>query len=126
MLPRLDRHLLASESDFGAGKVWQFRTRFAETALPKALVYQKALRRLGIGPGHNFANGGPDVTPLRQAGVPVFRLYQDGSDYFNLHHTIDDTLDKVDPEALRQNIAAWAATIYIASEFEGDYRAPAE
>lgn len=119
----LDRHVLASESDFGAGKVWQFRTGFAEEALPKAQVYQKALRRLGIGPGHNRAGGGPDVTPLRQAGVPVFRLYQDGTDYFDLHHTSDDTLDKIDPEALRQNVAAWAATLYIASELEGDYRA---
>jgi Zn-dependent M28 family amino/carboxypeptidase len=118
----LDRHVLASESDFGAGKVWRFRTRFAEEALPKAKVYQKALRRLGIGPGDNLANGGPDVIPLIQAGVPAFRLYQDGTDYFDLHHTMDDTLDKVDPDALRQNVAAWAATVYIASELEGDYR----
>ncbi len=118
----LDRHVLASESDFGAGKVWQFRTRFSEGALPKAKVYQKALRRLGVGPGNNQANGGPDVIPLVQAGVPAFRLYQDGTDYFDLHHTMDDTLDKVNPEALRQNVAAWAATVYIASELEGDYR----
>ncbi|MEO1135591.1 MAG: M20/M25/M40 family metallo-hydrolase [Pseudomonadota bacterium] len=122
----LDRHVLASESDFGAGRVFQFRTGFAQEALPKAQVYQKALRRLGIGPGHNFAGGGPDVTPLRQAGVPVFRLYQDGTDYFDLHHTSDDTLEKIDPEALQQNVAAWAATVYIASELEGDYRAPAQ
>ncbi|WP_425410706.1 M20/M25/M40 family metallo-hydrolase [Hyphococcus sp.] len=119
----LHRHVLASESDFGAGRVWQFRTGFAEEDLPKAQVYQKALRRLGIGPGHNMAGGGPDVTPLRRAGVPVFRLYQDGSDYFDLHHTMEDTLDKVDPAALRQNVAAWAAAVYIASELEGDYRA---
>ena len=118
----LDRHILASESDFGAGKVWRFRTRFGEDALPKAAVYQKALRRLGIGPGDNNSNGGPDVIPLVQAGVPAFRLTQDGTDYFDLHHTMDDTLDKVDPDALRQNVAAWAAAVYIASELEGDYR----
>ncbi len=118
----LNRHVLASESDFGAGKIWRFRTRFSEDALPKAAVYQKALRRLGVGPGDNNANGGPDVIPLVQAGVPVFGLTQDGTDYFDLHHTMDDTLDKVDPEALRQNVAAWAAAVYIASELEGDYR----
>ncbi len=122
----LDRHVLASESDFGAGKVWQFRTGFAEDALPKAEVYQKALRRLGVGPGSNDASGGPDVGPLRMSGVPVFSLYQDGSDYFDLHHTMEDTLDKVDLESLRQNVAAWAAAIYIASELEGDYRAKTE
>ena len=118
----LDKHILASESDFGAGPVWQFRTGFGEQSLPKAEVYQKALRRLGIGPGDNLATGGPDVIPLRRAGVPVFRLRQDGRDYFDLHHTQEDTIDKVDPEALKQNVAAWAATVYIASELEGDYR----
>lgn len=118
----LDKHILASESDFGAGKIWQFRTRFSEDALPKARVYQKALRRLGVGPGDNNASGGPDVMPLSQVGVPAFRLYQDGSDYFDLHHTMDDTLDKIELESLRQNVAAWAAAVYIASELEGDYR----
>ena len=118
----LDKHILASESDFGAGPVWQFRTGFGEQSLPKAEIYQKALRRLGVGPGDNLASGGPDVIPLRRAGVPVFRLRQDGRDYFDLHHTQEDTIDKVDPEALKQNVAAWAATVYIASELEGDYR----
>ena len=118
----LDKHILASESDFGAGPVWQFRTGFGEQSLPKAKVYEKALRRIGIGPGDNNASGGPDVIPLRQMGVPAFRLRQDGRDYFDLHHTQEDTIDKVDPEALQQNVAAWAATVYIASELEGDYR----
>lgn len=118
----LERHVLASESDFGAGKVWRFRTRFGEDALPKAAVYHKALRRLGVGPGDNEANGGPDVIPLVQAGVPAFRLTQNGTDYFDLHHTMDDTLDKVALDALQQNVAAWAAAVYIASELEGDYR----
>lgn len=118
----LDRHYLASESDFGAGPVWQFRTRFAESELPKAKVFQKALRRLGVGPGDNNATGGPDVGPLRMAGVPVFTLMQDGRDYFDLHHTSDDTFDKIDLDALRQNVAAWAATVYIASEMEGGFR----
>lgn len=119
----LDRHVLASESDFGAGKVWQFRTGFAEGALPAAGVYQKALRRLGIGPGDNQSFGGPDVIPLRRAGVPAFRLVQDGRDYFDLHHTMNDTLDQVEEDALRQNVAAWAAAVYIASELDVDYRA---
>lgn len=118
----LDKHILASESDFGAGPVWQFRSGFGEESLPKAKVYQKALRRIGIGPGDNNAVGGPDVIPLREKGVPAFRLRQDGRDYFDLHHTQEDTIDKVDPEALKQNVAAWAATVYIASELEGDYR----
>lgn len=118
----LDKHVLASESDFGAGRVWQLQTRFGETAMPKAAALHRILRPLGIGPGNNEAGGGPDVSPLRAAGVPVISLRQSGWDYFDLHHTSDDTLDKVDPEDLRQNVAAWAAAIYLASEMPGGFR----
>lgn len=38
-------------------------------------------------------------------------LQQDGTRYFDIHHTPDDTLDKVDPAQLRQNVAAWAVTL---------------
>ncbi len=43
------------------------------------------------------------------------RLSQDGTHYFDLHHTPDDTLDKVDPEALRQNVAAWTTMLAVLS-----------
>ena len=59
---------------------------------------------------------------MKAAGVPVFDLNQDGSDYFDLHHTPDDTFDKIDPAAMKQNVAAWAVTLYLASELPGGFR----
>ena len=118
----LDRHVLASESDFGAGRIYQFDTRFGDSALSKAKPMADALRRLAIAPGNNNAFGGPDVLPIKALGVPVVTLRQSGWDYFDLHHTPDDTLDKVDIDDLRQNVAAWAAFLYMASEMEGDFR----
>ena len=35
--------------------------------------------------------------------------------YFDYHHTPDDTLDKIDPEQLRQNVAAWTAMLAVLS-----------
>ena len=67
-------------------------------------------------------SGGPDITPLAMQGVPTVRLNQDGTDYFDLHHTPDDTLDKIDPDALVQNVAAYAALVWLAAEAEVDYR----
>jgi hypothetical protein len=118
----LDRHVLASESDFGAGRVWRFQSGFGASETAKAQIFTAALKRLGVGPGDNSASGGADIGELKKAGVPVFTLSQDGRDYFDLHHTPDDTLDKIDPDDLAQNVAAWAATIYIASELPGDFR----
>jgi carboxypeptidase Q len=45
--------------------------------------------------------------------VPIVDLRQDGTHYFDLHHTPDDTLDKIDPEQLRQNVAAWTTMLSI-------------
>jgi Zn-dependent M28 family amino/carboxypeptidase len=119
-------HALAAESDFGAGPVWQVATRFGVSAEGKRALFAEALRPLGVGPGGNDANGGADVGPLRTAGVPVLDLRQDGTDYFDLHHTPEDTFDKIDKEALRQNVAAWAAMLYLATELPGGFRdAPA-
>jgi Zn-dependent M28 family amino/carboxypeptidase len=117
------RHALAAESDFGAGRVWQLRTRFGAGREGYAKDLAEALRPLGVGPGNNEAFGGADIGALRAAGVPVLDLAQDGSDYFDLHHTANDTLDKIDPAALKQNVAAWAVMLYLASEMEGGFRA---
>lgn len=119
----LARHVLAAESDFGAGRVWQLRTRFGAGRGTHAADLAEALRPLGVGPGNSEAFGGADVGALRAAGVPVLDLAQDGSDYFDLHHTANDTLDKIDPEALKQNVAAWAVMLYLASEMDGGFRA---
>ncbi len=119
----LGKHIIAAESDFGADRIWRFQTRWGEKALAKAPIFHRVLRRLGVGPGDNEASGGPDMTFLRQAGVPVVSLTQNGWDYFDLHHTPDDTFDKIDPEAFAQNVAVYAAFIYLASELPGDFRA---
>jgi hypothetical protein len=52
----------------------------------------------------------------------VFELAQDGTRYFDLHHTPDDTFDKIDPKQLHQNVAAWAALIWLIADSDVDFR----
>ncbi|MEO9968341.1 MAG: M28 family peptidase [Hyphomonadaceae bacterium] len=118
----LPKHVFASESDFGAGRIWRFQTGFGDDALGYAAAMQQELAPLGIVPQDNNARGGPDIGVLHRAGVPVVTPGQDGTDYFDLHHTPDDTFDKIDPEAFRQNVAAYAAFTWIASETGWDFR----
>ncbi|MEC9251046.1 MAG: M20/M25/M40 family metallo-hydrolase, partial [Pseudomonadota bacterium] len=116
-------HVLASESDFGAGRIWQFVSNVNEDANPVIDAIGRELAPLGIlRGGSNVPGGGPDIIPLAFAGVPTVRLNQDGTDYFDLHHTPDDTLDKIDPEQLRQNVAARAAMVYLAAELDVEFR----
>ena len=71
-----------------------------------------------------------DVEPSVKAGVPGVALAQDATHYFDLHHTSDDTLDKVDRAQLDQNVAAWAALAWLAADSDVEFRshgaAPAE
>ena len=53
-------------------------------------------------------------------GVNAIDLQQDGTDYFDLHHTPDDTLDKIDPKKLQQNVAAWATVLSIVANDPAD------
>ena len=119
----LDKHMLAAESDFGAGPIWRFQTRFGDAALPYARTIQTLLMPLGVTPGDNRATGGPDIGILARSGVPVVTPGQNGMDYFDYHHTPDDTFDKIKPDEFRQNVAVYAAFTYIAAEMGWDFRA---
>lgn len=118
----LKHHMLATESDFGAGRIWRLDSHVSEATLPVIAEIGAVLRPLGIGPGNNRASGGPDIKYIREAGVPVVGLKQNGWDYFDLHHTPNDTLDKIDPADMTQNVAAYAAFIYLAAEIDTDFR----
>ena len=53
---------------------------------------------------------------VRREGVPVFNLQQDGTLYFDNHHTANDTLDKVDPAAVDQATAAYAVLAWLLAQ----------
>jgi carboxypeptidase Q len=108
-------HYAIAESDFGAGKIWKVDSRLGEARKEEALALQAALKPLGIVPGSLDEAGGSDIGPMIRDGLPAVGLNQDGTDYFDLHHSPDDTLDKIDPEALRQNVAAWTAMLAVLS-----------
>ncbi len=107
---------LAAESDFGADRVWRFATDFPDAAGPVGDRIEAALRPLGIGRGAGPVHGGTDVDPLIALGSAAIDLNQSGMRYFDYHHTPEDTLDRIDPEQLRQNVAAWAAMLAIVAD----------
>jgi hypothetical protein len=106
-------HYALTESDFGVGRIWRVNSKLGKDREPEAKMLQAALAPLGIVPGALDKADGSDIEPLLDAGLPGVALSQDGTYYFDVHHTPDDTLDKVDPEALRQNVAAWTAMLAV-------------
>ena len=119
----MKQHVIGAESDFGAGRIYLFCSKVGDGALPAIDRIQKSLVSLDIFKGNNDCPGGPDIGPMREAGMPAAELQQDGRDYFDFHHTPDDTFDKVEKAALDQNVAAYAAFAWLAANIDADFRA---
>ncbi len=106
-----ERHATAAESDFGADKVWRFESSLPDAAKPIVDRLAVALTPLGIIRGADVPHGGTDVGPIIATGVAGIDLNQSGQRYFDWHHTPEDTLDRIDPVQLKQNVAAWTAML---------------
>ena len=113
-------HALAMESDFGADRVWRVDLNFAPANKPLGEKVSAALAPMGIVTGPRKAGGGTDVEPMiALQKLAVVDMGQDGTRYFDLHHTPDDTLDKIDPVQLEQNVAAWTAVLQVVANEPG-------
>lgn len=110
---KAEPHAVVAESDFGADRVWRVQMALPAAAEPVARRLEAALAPLGIGRGRTPANAGADLGPWVRAGSNGVDLNQDGTRYFDLHHTADDTFDKIDPAQFRQNVAAWTAMLAV-------------
>jgi carboxypeptidase Q len=108
-----EKVVFVSESDFGADRVWRMDPGFAPANSALADRVASVLAPLGIARSTQPATAGADLGDYARSGVAAIDLQQDGTRYFDFHHTPDDTLDKVDPEQLRQNVAAWTAMLSV-------------
>jgi len=108
-------HHALIESDFGADRIWKVDSKLGEARKAEAEAIGRALAPLGIVTGSFTEADGSDIGPMLADGLPGVGLSQDGTRYFDLHHTPDDTLDKIDPAQLRQNVAAWTAVLAVLS-----------
>jgi Zn-dependent M28 family amino/carboxypeptidase len=104
----LAKHVMATEADFGSARVWRFASKANAEGLPFFDSVAAGLRDLGVERGNNESSGGADIAVLGKAGVPIVGLTQDGTTYFDYHHTANDTLDKIDATALEQNVEVYA------------------
>lgn len=114
---------LTSECDSGADYIWALRLpvgmRNAAVFAPLASL----LAPLKIDIASDPATGaGDDVRTMIAGGVPAFSFRQNASRYFDIHHSADDTLDKIDRVQMNQNVAAWATMLYLAASAPDDFR----
>ena len=134
---KIKSHVAAIEMDggaetprgFGYGSGGEGRgggRRGADAAAPRLSAGEQqslgTLQQIGklldrIGAGEVTAGGGgSDIAPLMRDGVPGLGERTSGAHYFDWHHTEADTLDKVDVDDFRKNIAALAVMSYVLAD----------
>jgi hypothetical protein len=115
--------VVAGEADFGARNVYSVQLPGGAAGSDFGRMLDRIITPLGANLDRRPAlGGGDDIRELQKAGVPVVSLRQDGLDYFDTHHTADDTLDKIDPKQLDQAVAVWSAFTYLAAVSDVNFR----
>jgi Zn-dependent M28 family amino/carboxypeptidase len=115
----VNRHVAAIEMDGGAETPRGFGFGTEKGGDPQSVATLKEIGKLldRVGAGAILPNGkDTDIEPLIEAGVPGLAERTVGTHYFDWHHTEADTLDKVNPEDFRKNVAALAVMTYVLAD----------
>ncbi|HJW06513.1 MAG TPA: M20/M25/M40 family metallo-hydrolase [Rhodanobacter sp.] len=113
---------LGTESDFGAGPIWRMSASVKPEARDAIAQIARVLEPVGVAyDASKPGGGGSDLSQMHAKGMAALSLTQDGTRYFDWHHTPNDTLDKIDPKELAQNVAVYAAFSYMAAQAKGDF-----
>jgi carboxypeptidase Q len=112
---QLANHVLMFESDSGVFRPTGFGFTGSEAARAKVKDIASLLRGIQVD-RISAAGEGADIGPSVQAGnIPAMSLDVDGN-YFLIHHTQADTIDKIDPMDMSRAAAAIAVVTYVIAE----------
>ena len=126
----LAQHVAAIESDSGVFAPIGYGVDVEDVACRAAAIAQlnevSALLRPVCELTAYEGYGGADIGPMKPAGVPLIGQDSDMTHYFDIHHTHADTVDKVKPGELTDNVAVMAVTAYILADWSQRFATPAE
>ncbi|MGK5039882.1 M20/M25/M40 family metallo-hydrolase [Janthinobacterium sp. GB1R12] len=122
----LGKQYAAIEMDSGAGRPFGILASVGPKSEKLFAPLRAALQPMGA---HAFtrrdALGTGDLHRLETGGVPSFEPLVDSHSYFHYHHTPADTLDKVDPDNLKRNVALMSSLAWFLANIDGEIgRAP--
>ncbi len=125
-----ERHVAGMEADTGAGPILGFRAgsalpegpardaasaKWAAALAPHLPLLAPVVVEARLGVGGSGADVGPILAATGGYGVGVDF---DTTNYWPIHHTEADTIDKIDPVTFRKDVAAVAAMAWLLAEVE--------
>jgi hypothetical protein len=122
---QIRNHVAAIEMDGGAEAPLGFGAAVGPNSIEMLQQVARLLDRVGAGE-ITGGGGGADIAPLIRDGVPGLSERTTGAHYFDWHHSEADTLDKVNLEDFRKNMAALAVMGYVLADMPGRLAAAGE
>jgi hypothetical protein len=110
------KHIAAIEADRGGFTPWGFAIDAGDEQVKKVQSWKNLLLPYGL---FYFEKGGSgvDIRDLKPQGVPLFGLVPDSQRYFDYHHSLNDSFDKINLRELQLGTAAMAALVYLIDEY---------
>ncbi|WP_353145593.1 M20/M25/M40 family metallo-hydrolase [Chryseobacterium sp.] len=107
-----EKHLFAIESDAGGFAPRGIALDMDDTKRKQIQAWSKLFLPYGV---YNFEEkfSGTDLYPLHDMGIPAAELMPDSQRYFDIHHTEEDTFDKVNRRELLLGAVAMTQIIYM-------------
>jgi carboxypeptidase Q len=111
----LPNHVMMLEADDGLFPPVSFGVTSSQKALDTVAAIASLLK--GINADHvTPGGGGSDIDPSVQAGKIPSLSYDGTGNYFVIHHTQADTVDKIDPVDVSRAAAAIAVMTYVIAD----------
>lgn len=119
----LGRHIIGAEWDSGTRQIHQMRPGVGKDSLAALTQMAKVLAPYGVAlHNSNEAKGQSDLSVLGKAGMPAINFDSDLTDYFDYHHTENDTMANVPPATMRQATAVYTVFAWLSANSLIDFR----
>ena len=111
-----ENHILAIESDRGGFAPRGFTMTATENVKLKIRGWKPLLEPYDLW-DFSQEGGGADIGPLGPLGTALIGYLPDSQRYFSVHHTQEDTIDKVDKRELELGSASMAALVFLVDRY---------
>lgn len=111
-----ENHIAAIESDRGGFAPRGFTMTATDPVKAKIRSWKNLLEPYDLW-DFSQEGGGADIGPLGPLGTTLIGYLPDSQRYFNVHHTQEDTIDKVDKRELELGSASMAALVFLMDKY---------
>lgn len=107
-----EKHLLAIESDAGGYSPRGISLDMIPQRRKQIFAWKPYFLPYGV---YDFdqETAGQDILPLKKLAIPLAELYPDMQRYFDIHHTSEDTFEKVNKRELNLGAVAIAQFVFM-------------